>query len=293
MSYHYWILRYVPNAVREEFINIGVIVGHDADGDWAMRRIHELGRANRLGGDPRLAGDWLLRLEQVIKPTHSSIWALTLDYSRDQSAERPSFSWIDRIQRHSRNNFRLSEPKPIRAASAAEAAELLFNTLVLMPKEVERRRERPEAVRELYRAMHTYVPDKDLQRHVNLTAGRQRTRFEFAVGRERIAQLSQIWAFNVKHTERLNQSIQASGYAVARLRRSGGLLVNPGRKHNNVFDISTDVALRVVYIPPENAEQKEVFRIAEDSWNDLGMQAFPHGQEEQIAKEAQALIGLP
>lgn len=46
-GYQYWLIRYVPNAVRGEFVNIGVLVGMDGK-DWALRTVDSFTRASLL-----------------------------------------------------------------------------------------------------------------------------------------------------------------------------------------------------------------------------------------------------
>jgi len=39
MTYHYSMLRFVPDPARAEFVNLGAIVGDEESGDWDVRRL--------------------------------------------------------------------------------------------------------------------------------------------------------------------------------------------------------------------------------------------------------------
>lgn len=289
MDYTYWVLRHVPDAVRGEFINIGVVVGQFDGDDWALRRLSNLGQANRLGGDARRSQNWLLRLQAMIDPDSLPLGQLV---AFEVGAERRlSAGWMERARRQQRNNIQISEPSPVRASNAAQAADELFTTLVapanarsIYP------RGRSEAVRDLREALLTRLPNADVHRDVKLNVGLQTARFDFAVGRGGISQLSHVVSFQVKNTERVHQALQASSYAVKRLRESGGELINPHRRRNNYFALRPETPLRVLYIPPKTAPQIEVWKSAAEAWTHLGVRSYQFGEEDQIAEEAEQLL---
>ena len=288
MDYIYWLLRYVPDSLRGEFINIGVVVGQREGDDWALRRIHDLGRANRLGGDARRSQNWLLRLQAMIDPqavAHEPLFAYEVGAERHLDA-----GWMERARRQQRNNIQISEPRPVRAVSASEAADQLFAVLVETPKTREYPKGRGEAVRELRHALLMRLPDANVQRGVRLNVGRQTARFDFAVGRQHISQLSHAVSFQVKNVDRVHQTLQASSYAVKRLRESGGQLDNPNRKRNNHFALPANIPVRVLYMPPQTPPQIEVWKGAIEAWQDLGIGAFEYGEEARIAEEAELLL---
>ncbi|GAA1592197.1 hypothetical protein GCM10009804_55640 [Kribbella hippodromi] len=287
MGYSYWLLRYVPDSARGEFVNVGLIVGSDEASDWAVRTVPSLARASRLGGDARVVQDWLDRIRLAVAPE-----SLHVRRNQHESLPRLSLAWLDRIRRHLNNTLQISSPLPLRAASAESAADLLYDQLIVSSEGQVRSSERDSAVRELRDAFYTAgeLSPREVQRRVRLQVGRQHARFEFAIGEQRIAQLSQVWSFNRRSLDGLTQDIQASSYAIKRLREHGGVLLNPGRTNQRPIDLIPDVAIRVLYVPPSSAVQREVFADAEDAWADLGVVPFPLGQAEHLAEEAAHLL---
>lgn len=284
----YWVLRYVPDPVREEFVNVGVVVG-GAGQDWAIRRIHELGRVNRIDGDPTEASNWLLRLEHLIGPASNSDLGLLEPTRHRLFAADESF--MDRLRRQQENNFQISEPRPVVAPSAEDAADRLYELLVLAPAERLRSSARNQAVRSLREEVHTHMSRKAYQPNVKLLAGPHKTRMEFAFGRSDVVQLTQVVAFDIRSTDHLASSIQSSSYVLTRLRRDGAILRNPQRKKQNDQPVRRDVALRVLYVPPVSPAQEEVYGMAVDAWNHLDVHAVPVGQELALVNEANELIG--
>lgn len=287
MTYRYWLLRYVPDVLRGERVNVGVVVGSDEADDWAIRKVSSFARANRLGGgDAADVLDGLIRLEDVISPGGS--WKLPVDARLEP--QRISSGWMDRVRRQQQNNLQIAAPQLVRATSAAEAADVLFELLVVEPSPRATSRGRNEAVRELRHAfLEHHLRRWDLQADVRLTTGRQRTKFDVAVGRERVAQLTQVWSFDLQRMEPLRERLQAANFVTYRLRKQGGELTTPGRKQDPV-EVSQDVPVRVLYVPPVKDIQREVLDEAREAWRDLDVRPVPLSEVDSIAEEAERLL---
>jgi Protein of unknown function (DUF3037) len=287
MRYNYWLLRYAPDSARGEFVNVGVVVGSDDSDDWAFGRIHSLARASRLGGDASRIEDWLIRLHASISPEWPLERAAALGVRL-----RLSLGSFDRIRRQLNNTFQISSPRPVLATSADAAADQLFAQLVAVAESRTKSSERAAAVRDLREAYYRTgnLAPKDVQHNVRLHVGRQQTRFEFAIGRSRIAQLSHVWSFRRSTVADLAQEIQAASYAIKRLREHGGYLENPNRSKQPDLLLPPGVPVRVLYVPPESSQQRDVFGNAEDAWPDLGIRPYPLGEEDLVAEEAVALL---
>ena len=285
-SYLYWLLRYVPDVLRGERVNVGVIVGNeDVYGDWAMRRVHSFARANRLGGHAESIASGLHRLEVAVDPTRP--WELS-GYGPDTSA--PSVAWIERERRQQQNNLQIAAPQSVAGVSATAAADFLFNALVVETPHDIRSTARSAAIRELRHALHYRLPASSLQSNVHLTAGRQQARFDFAVGRSEVAQLTQVWSFDVRDAESLRQRFQSVSFATDWLREHGGTISNPDRQRNNRFDVPADIPIRALYVEPTRDQRHDVFEQALETWASLKIRAFAFGQEEELADEASQLL---
>lgn len=286
--FSYWVLRYVPVPVRGEFINIGVVVGGD-NGEWAIRRIHDLGRVNRIGGDPSDASNWLFRLENHLSPVRTSFDNL-LELPSPKKAFSPDGAWMERLRRQQENNFQISEARPVVAASASEAADRLYDLLIVAPKERAQPHGRRVAVRALRDEVQMHLSRRAYQPDVRLLAGAQRARVDYAFGRSSVVQLTQVFAFDIKTTDNLASQVQSSSYALSRLRKEGAELRNPRRANQPVQQVEHDVALRVLYVPPTNDSQHAVFQMALDAWQDLDVRAFALGDEASLVSEVDLLV---
>ena len=65
MTYHYSVLRFVPDSARDEGINLGIVAGDDEAGDWELRVLSNLRRAKAIDSTGRLpaAMGYLAELE--------------------------------------------------------------------------------------------------------------------------------------------------------------------------------------------------------------------------------------
>jgi len=113
--YLYSVIRYVPDIVRAEFINIGIIAG--ADDDWHFQLSKPV--INRL-------------------PRHPSCGAIPLDYISsliDPKLFTPSFSagLIKLSQQCYRDIIQFSPPLPILSASSEAAIDRLWPLFVEGP----------------------------------------------------------------------------------------------------------------------------------------------------------------
>ena len=291
MRYDYWLLRYVPNAVRGEFVNIGVLAGADGH-DWALRRIFSYSRASRLGGDASLAGHWLDRLSERVQPKRSPSLFGYEDSGDVPGLRGMSTYWIERQQSLLNNAVQIGPAVPVEAESAQKAADMLFDVLVEQGLGATRIRRKTRIISDL---QFEYLTEAHLKLNVNLrprikaTVGPQSGTFDFAIGQNRVRQLTQVWSFGVKDLDRVDQEVRAWSYLVGRIRDEGGQAFSPGRVKRSL-DISRDVPVRVVYERPETQSQREHFRVAQDAWSKLDVAAFAWEDIGQVANEARQLV---
>lgn len=291
MRYDYWLLRYVPNTVRGEFVNIGVLAGADGH-DWALRRVFSFTRASRLGGDASLASDWLNRLSERVKPRSTMFGSFSPGEAL--GIEGISTYWIERQQGFLNNAVQIAAPVPVEAESAQKAADMLFDVLVLENPGKGRIRRKARIISDLQYEYLTEAHLKmniDLRPRVKAIVGAQSGTFDFAVGQNQVRQLTQVWSFGLKDLDRVDQDVRAWSYLVGRIRDEGGRVTATAVGHTKrTLEISPDVPVRVVYERPETDTQKDHFRVAQDAWSKLGVVAFPTDQMGRVASEARRLV---
>ncbi|TYL50475.1 DUF3037 domain-containing protein [Agromyces mariniharenae] len=292
-TYMYWLLRYVPNAVRGEAVNVGVLVGRDG-GDWSLRRVHSYARANRLGGDARRIEPWLAALEREVRDWMSPELAVF----RGDRPEGLSSSRIHRMQLRLNNSIQIAEPAIVQGETAIETADFLYDFLVQEEPKAHRsttRRRLVGQLREQYEQLAELHVGGTLQAKPLARVGRQRGRFDFAVVDDEVNQLSQVWTFDLADMDRLEQEIHAWSYLVTRLRNDGGELgLKRGQSALAPLRIAEDVAIATVVQPPtpngvHRAERQEVYLAAQEAWNDLAVEVVQSTEMDRVAREALAL----
>jgi hypothetical protein len=244
MRYDYWVIRYVPDPIRGEFVNIGVIAGWDDD--WSFRRVNNLRRAARLGGSPVLTSSFLRRIEEAIESGLESVESSLAD-------GRSSFGRgeVEDLRTRMNSIVQLSEPRPVLAATSEEAADLAYELMIVDSDASVSHRSRTRVVHSLRDAFEL---NSELVRHVArfqvAAVGSQETSVDFAVRDGVVHQMSQVWAFDVKNTRHLQTQIQAWNYLLGLLRDDGGRLAS--RSGRDIVAIPRDVEVNAVFTSPDN-----------------------------------------
>ncbi|MFI8565687.1 DUF3037 domain-containing protein [Rhodococcus sp. NPDC078407] len=267
MRYSYWILRYLPDAGRGEFVNIGLLVGRDG-ADWAARTVESFDRASRLGGSLDSAKSWAHSIESLAAREVEALSGLVL-------SEHTVHDWVG----FHNNVVQLSAPLPVVAESAEAAIDLLYPRLVLEHEKAARSTSHYAALAKLEAAYNRIRPDLALTRKVKVRAGKQTLDFDFALSGPRVEEVSRVWAFDLKETTPLVDRVLAWGFKMHELRSSGGEVRGPNR-----LEVARDVPVKVLYVPPRNADQIASFEVALDAWKTIGAVSFPVDRADQLAR---------
>jgi hypothetical protein len=283
MRYDYWVIRYVPDPIRGEFVNIGIVAGRGED--WSFRRVGNLRRAARLGGSATHTDSFLRRIEESIESR--------LDAVEARIPAGHSFPFgkgeIEDLRVRMNNLVQLSDARPVLAATAREAAELAFELMIVESESDVQRRSRTQVVRRLRAAfdLHPELAHHVARSHL-ASVGSQETGIDFAVRDGIVHQMSQVWAFDVKDTRTLQTQIQAWNYLLGLLRSDGGLLM-PRRGRDGVT-IPGDVDINAVFTAPVTSEGEVQFEIAEEGWRRLGVEIVPASDADSVIEEAERLL---
>ncbi|MGV9868933.1 hypothetical protein [Rhodococcus koreensis] len=284
MSYKYWLVRYVPDAIRGEFVNIALIVGSES-GDWAFRRVESLSRANRLGGSPGAAEDWLRRLHHKFARGDFRLFELE---NRADFRRPPTDGWVEELRVRMNNTVQISPPTPVRGENADRIADALFRVLVVDPPVRVSPGDKKPIVQRLADAFVTYgnLSTENLKRNVQLVSGLQKANFDFAVDRQdHIVQMTQVWSFQRRSVPELSRDIQAWSFAIDQLRKRGGRLRNAKTGKDLAVQLDRTVPVRVLYAPPRNEAQSEALAIARDAWESAEIVPFEQGSERALVRE--------
>lgn len=278
MKYRYWTIRYVPNPVRDERVNIGIIIGSVDDVDWAIRHAESATRASHLGGESG-------RALAYVRALAASVDSALLTNELLRSVEPVGTALIERLRVHQHNSVQLSEARTVIAPSAEEAMDLIYPLMVEDPGPRQRSVGRQRIAKLMDEEFHRRftgagVPiRKKVAARTNSATGT----FDFAIGTDGAIQLAQAWSFTVQSMEDLQHQFQSWNWLVSRIREDGAVL---GRESDDMLSISPDTPLLVVHDLPTTDRQKSVWEAAQESWELLGVnvQSTSH-----LARTAQAM----
>jgi hypothetical protein len=286
VRYDYWVVRFVPDPVRGEFVNIAVVAG--AGSDWAYRRVSNLQRASRLGGSATVTHAFLARISQAIVEKLDEVEALL-----EVPSDRMTRGFIEDLRVRMNNVVQISPPRPVRAMSAADAADIAFELMVVDDGPVTRHRSRTLVA---HRLQEAFAHDPELARHVaharQARVEGQRIDYDVALADDVTLQLTQAWSFDLhpRNLKRLETNIQAWNYLMGLVRKEGGELIRPRTPQQSALQIPNSVDLNVLYRPPASNEGERLFDNARRGWKSLGIRAVEETETERVLQEARQLV---
>lgn len=282
--YQYWILRYVPNTVRQEFVNVGVVVGREDD--WAVRAISNWDHAGRLGGDPSRAATWV---EQLTEEAEAS---QRLPLPEISSATALSTSEISRRQALHNNHVQIATGGPLVTTDAHSGAAMMFDLLVHDPDPQPRR---TRAVTRLRRqlgdtlrqwASQPFSASRSVEANPSVSAATMRlpAKFNFLAANGRLS-LHHAWAFESGTTATdLLVRFRAWEVPVRDLRESGGSVTLHNTEEPQTLD--QDVPLTVLFSEPNPAEtdRLEVLEEARAFCHQYEIEMIPENEPERLLR---------
>lgn len=250
MRYVYTVARFVPDTARNEGINVGILVGSDATGEWSLQTTGQFGRARRMDALDVFPGV-LARL--------AALGEQLADYS--DAAERllaadglatVSETWLSKMVSQARGLLQWTEPAVVTAETANEAIGRLWEHLILESDRGPRREAvtKHRVLGEVYQALRQWhLQGKVWQRPV-LEAGRSKTAVDFAVHDGIVRHMTNCWSFQVADKDGLINEATRWAWSVRDVRRSGGQLSLGGES----AAVNSDVDIAVVFVPPATGD---------------------------------------
>jgi len=244
-SYRFSIVRYVPDPIRDERLNVGVVA---VVGDVVTARFLLPGQATRLkrlrgGGDFRFLAALQKRINRAAE--EGQLWFdLESAAWTPKTLETAVSEWGGVIQ------F-----SPLRGG-ATEGSEspldALFERYVVVPKVVpakqDRRVLRARVGRTLRRVISQKYPRRDPSRWVrrdHYVVGRlEDHQFDYVIGNGKPLHLVQTFSFDVDASDPLRREIDATAWAITDLHRHIRVpvsVVTVGQKQHELVDIAISV----------------------------------------------------
>ena len=276
MRYVYSVVRFVPDALRGESVNVGIVVGSDDTSEWELRVVDNARRARAL--DDR-------RLLPAVFNFIDDLGRRLDDYSDAmQGSERPEESiseeWLHGISERSQNVVQLSFPAPIIAEGINDAFQRLFPQFVVEPeRRLDRHTNKHPALAALRKAYQGLGLRKqvDFVEKAKVHGQHHEETFDFVVKNGRAIQLAQTFSFQVPAHNELAETIKAWAWTVRDIQRNGGQAdLSVGS-----IEVPKDVPVGVVYVP---SPQAHVMAEALSAFSEIGAIAVPVDRAEEIGR---------
>ncbi|SCX37944.1 Protein of unknown function [Klenkia marina] len=287
-KYIYALVRCVPEPITGEFINVGAIAGDPTTGDWGVRHVENFSRVQKIADVSAI--DATMHFLATLSSRAEDQEMLAVDGFNDGEhlSEAALALWHGELN----NVVQLSRPRPVIAADAEAALDLVFSRMLIDP--ARQKRGGLSKARVLKQVRDSYVSagvdERMLQSRVEMFVGdKVDTRLDIVLGHRRAVQLTQAWSFQRASVDALNTDIKAWGYAMMRLRNNDEARIITGRDEFVV--VSPDVPLEVVIAQPENDAQNRVFDVAMDIFMDLRAHVVPLDRVEEVGIRARELLG--
>jgi hypothetical protein len=282
MRYEFSVIRFVPDAARGEFVNVGLIVGSEQRDECEVRLAESRRRALNLTG------------REIVDP----LWSYLNDFRngiRQRSGEWQDFHfsaiWLSRLWSSDRSSLQASPPAPVSADGIKEATESLARQLLPEAKAIRRSRGPTKstvvaALREAYR-------ESGVERGLNylekpLVEGPNHSEvFDFAVVNGRAVQLTQTWNFRQRDLGAVTEAVKAWAWTIQEIRQDGAT----GRLGRKVFDVPRNVDVEAVYVAPTSKEGKAALHQAVHAFQEVEARVLERDGVESLARRAAKLLG--
>lgn len=279
MRYLYSIIRFVPEPVRGEFINLGVVAGDASGKDWHLVHVANFQRATSAGSKQafRTAREHLDRLDARVA---------------ERDAHPINDAWLNETIGASRSVLQLSAATPVSADSAEQAAQMIFERVVLEPAHrptLLSARAARVALRAAYGGKISASGDAVLEGVTAEIDGQAEAHFDFAVANGHLVQLAKTWSFGVKTVDRVATDVRAWGYSIALIRDGKhGTTISPTSERT--YDVPSQVDIEAVYIPPLTSKGEWALERSLRVFNTLGVEAWPVTDANRVANRAAASL---
>jgi hypothetical protein len=287
VKYLYSVVKFVPDPVRGEFINVGAIVGSDETCEWQLRMTGITKRARSLD-DKRL-------LPLVL--TFGDSIGRTLDDFTDaietgrQASVEISEEWLVRLYEDSRNVIQLSPPAPIAAGDVEAAMAIIFDQFIVESQGATRMYDNKTAALSAMRKAYIargLSKGQDFKERAMVKGAVHSERFDFSVLNGRVVQLVQAWSFQNPDQDAHAKNVKAWAWTVEDLRSHGGHVIVPDAKR--YIQVARDVTIEALYVPPLQENQESVFEEALNAFGKINVRAVSMAEVDEIGVEAIRLL---
>jgi Protein of unknown function (DUF3037) len=286
MRYIYSTIRFVPDAARGEFVNVGALVGSEDAGEWKLRLVENPKRARALDNRRVLPALWSAvdRIQRQLDAYDEAVESST------DAPFQPTEAWLQRLWEDSRNVFQISRPAPIVSEDVDQALDIIFDELIVdfeaRVGTVATKKPVLKATREGYEheGIHKgpHLAERKLVRSRN-----HGQLFDFVVANGTAVQLAQGWSFQRIDLDQLTEEIKAWAWTVRDIRNGGGEVTF---RENQQMRVPNSVDVQAVYIPPSDLLSESVLKEAMNAFEEVNVIAVPVESSDTVGRRAHELL---
>lgn len=290
MRYTYSVIRFVPDSVRGEFVNIGIIAGSDAAGDWRIKTLPQKSHASKFDHDkvlPRVM-ERITALEMEIDAFEQSTESLLDEIGLRTTIDE---EWLNRLVVESANLIQFSQPQPIIAQSAQHAIELLWDSLIYVHERRTLEYESKHRIRSQTLSAFREA-NIDTRRNVKQKKRLQTKRgmyhdIDYTVHNGHAVYLTQIWSFQTPKADEMLDDIMSWAWTIRDLRTGDGGVIIVDREE---LSVSPSIKVAAAYIPGDSKIEREAKIIFTDQ--DVQADFYTIDQLPEVGKTAASLLGI-
>ena len=289
MRYTYSVIRFVPDPVRGEFVNVGVLAGSDESSEWELRTVENLKRARAVDDKGLLGLVWSF-VNDIGRKADRYAEAVQTSFF-DETDDGLSEEWLRRLSEESRNIVQFSNPAAVVAEDINEALDTLFAQFIVEPEArrfpFKKKNVALAAIRRAYREAGLRQREHFAE-GANVKGQHHKERFDFVVANGRAVQLAQTWSFQIPNQEDLAEQVKAWAWTVADIRRHGGTAETEVRR----VDVPHDVKIEVVYVPPAVDGPRETLDEALAAFSEIDVHPVEFDRADTVGRQASQLVGV-
>lgn len=281
MKYLYSVMKFVPDAARAEFVNVGVLACSESGTECKVKLVRTRRRASHLADSKVIEAFW----------SYLQSFRLEVD-TAIAAGEEGAFTdkWLHSLWEESGNLLQFSEPAPITAdrldsALAVVAEEFLIDSTRAKRTRGPTRATAQARVRRAYSSLGLEL-GRDFVEHPLVSGSNHKEIFDFAVANGRAVQLTQTWNFSVRDLPGLTEAVKAWAWTVRDVRETGGR-AELGRR---VFDVPNDVDVQAVYLDPTTRAGQAAFEEAVHAFHEVDAVPVPLKDVETLGSRAVSLL---
>ena len=279
MTLQFSVIRFVPDPARQEFVNIGAVVGDPEADEWELRLVSNLTRAKAL--DDRGVFDKALGFAATLEDNIAALGELT------PPVAAMSVELLERLAGEMQNIVQVTAPAPLMAESTEAGLDLLFDQVVLDAA----RRTHPYAkkhsgVAAVRRGYNEVGIESAVRQRTPVSSGVFDAVFDFAVHNGRAVQLVQCWSFQLPDQGALAEQVKAWSFVVNHIRDQGGRLPHA----DGSVDVPSDLEIYSVVIPPTADGSGDAFEEACVAFAENGVEVARSDDTAQLGARAAALL---